>query len=201
MEGRKRAASEKRRQQAQASPASQLSKRLSTTHSVQDLTMLWGQDFDPFGGDDDMPPSMLEIERNPVSHARPETSRQQVRQPMGPQVINQGPSPIKISNESPSMYMTPDSDSFSSGETLEGLKAMTPGTSKILEDLLPGASQATTSAAAGIGVGAAGTRKPFVGTKRSAPQGGKAKTNKKGKQPAKKGRAGPSRQGPDNRDF
>ena len=44
--------------------------------------MLGGEDFDPFG-EEDMPPGMLEIERNPVSHARPETSRQQVRQPMG----------------------------------------------------------------------------------------------------------------------
>ena len=113
----------------------------------------------------------------------------------GPQVIN---TPIKISNESPSMYMTPDSDNFSEGETLEGLNPMTLGTSKILEDLMPGSTQ--TAPAAGIGVGAAGTRKPFVGTKRPAAQVGKAKTNKKGKQPAKKGKAGPSRQGPDNGD-
>ena len=172
-----------------------MSQRLSTTHGAQDLAMLGGEDFDPFG-EEASPVGMLEqMEQNRITHARPETSRQQVRQPMGPQVINANP--IKISNESPSMYMTPDSDNFSEGETLEGLKAMTPRTSKILEDLLPGDSQATTSAA-GIGVGAAGTRRPFAGTKRPAAQVGKAKTNKKGKQPAKKGRAGPSRQGPDN---
>ena len=154
--------------------------------------MLGGQDFDPFGVDD-TPVGMLEqMERNRITHARPETSRQQIRQPMGPQVINQSPSPIKISNESPSMYMTPDSDNFDEGETLEGLeglKAMTPRTSKILEDLLPGDS------AAGVGVGAAGTRS---GTKRPPAQIGIAKTNKRGKQPAKKGKAGPSRQGPNN---
>ena len=161
--------------------------------------MLGGQDFDPFGDDEEGPLGLLEqMERYPGQNIRPETSRQQVRQPMGPKVINQkSPSPIKISNESPSMYMTPDSDNFSEGETLENLQAMTPGTRKILDDLLPSAPPA-----AGIGVGAAGTR---PGTKRPAPQLGKkpaeigkATTNKRGKQPAKKGKAGPSRQGPDN---
>ena len=99
--------------------------------------MLGGQDFDPFGDEPDEDYGLIhQMERQPHQNVRAEISRpqirleqkmQQVRQPLGPKVINtKSPSPIKISNESPSMYMTPDSDNFVEGENLDDLVELPP---------------------------------------------------------------------------